>query len=456
MSFPRYEAYKDSGVEWLGELPRHWSLAPIKRMFSVIGGSTPKSDSENLWDGGIPWVTPADLSQLKSIYVDETGRTISEAGLASCGTSLVPSGSIILSTRAPIGSIAIAAMSLCTNQGCRALVPMSHGSSIFYFFVLTSAVRELNVRGKGTTFLELSADELASFRVPIPPHAERSAIAAFLDRETTKIDTLVQEQQRLIELLKEKRQAVISHAVTKGLNPHAPMKDSGVEWLGEVPKHWQISRVKFIKAAKPNAFVDGPFGSNLKSEHYIEGGDVYVIESSFATQGTLDTEGLKTISMDHFATIERSEAKPNDIIIAKIGAQFGKSAILPEIDRKAVVSGNSLKLTVNDTICDNRFVCWQLVKLKQIGAIDEIVNATAQPALSLGEMNNLPILVPSVGEQQEIVSYLNRTLVANDALIAEAEATIALLQERRSALISAAVTGKIDVRGLASLEAEAA
>jgi type I restriction enzyme S subunit len=128
-------------------------------------------------------------------------------------------------------------------------------------------------------------------------------------------------------------------------------KDSGVEWLGEVPEHWQVKRLKHIKALSPNAFVDGPFGSNLKSEHYIEGGEVYVIESNFATQGKLELSNLKTISSEHFHTIQRSETQAGDIVIAKIGAQFGKVSILPFIDKPAVVSGTSMKLTVNSDIC---------------------------------------------------------------------------------------------------------
>lgn len=121
MSFPRYAEYKDSGVEWLGEVPAHWEVAPIKRAFSVVGGSTPKSDDPSLWDGEIAWITPADLSRLENFEITSSLRTITAAGLASCGTSLVPAGSVVLSTRAPIGSLGIATDSLCTNQGCKSL-----------------------------------------------------------------------------------------------------------------------------------------------------------------------------------------------------------------------------------------------------------------------------------------------------------------------------------------------
>ena len=175
---------------------------------------------------------------------------------------------------------------------------------------------------------------------------------------------------------------------------------------------------------------------------------MYVIESGFATQGRLDSTELKTVSQEHFETICRSETRAGDIIIAKIGAQFGKSSILPELDRRSVVSGNSLKLTVDQQSCDVRFVNWHLVNIKSLGVMDDIVNATAQPALSLGEMNNLPMLVPPREEQVAIVQFLEVRLGQIDNLTSEAQRAIDLLQERRTALISAAVTGQIDVRGI--------
>ena len=162
MSFARYPTYKDSGVEWLGEVPGHWGVLPIKRLFRIVGGSTPKSDSEALWAGDILWATPTDLSKRASVYISDTERKISPAGLQSCAASIVPKGSIILSTRAPIGSLAIADAELCTNQGCKSLVPSPGTHSVYFAHLLNVSTAELNIRGKGTTFLELSADALGA------------------------------------------------------------------------------------------------------------------------------------------------------------------------------------------------------------------------------------------------------------------------------------------------------
>lgn len=221
---------------------------------------------------------------------------------------------------------------------------------------------------------------------------------------------------------------------------YAEYKDSGEAWLGEVPKTWTITKLKYIKSQELNAFVDGPFGSNLKSEHFITNGDVYVIESNFATTGVLNTYELKTITAKHFETISRSEARGSDIIIAKIGARYGSAAILPILSKKAVVSGNSLKLTVNSELCNVKYALHLLNHLKNEGAMDDGVNGSAQPALSLGGLNCLPFLLPSCLEQSVIINFLDHETAKIDSLIEKQQQLIQLLKEKRQAVISHAVT----------------
>lgn len=425
MTFPRYPDYKDSGVEWLGEVPAHWETCALKRVVSMKSGDT--ITSENIEESGeFPVFGGNGLRGYTNSYThDGTYALIGRQG-ALCGNINYAQGKFWASEHAVVVS---------------PLQPVET-------FWLGELLRSMNLNQYSISAAQpgLSVEIVGNLRIPLPPATEQQKIAVFLDRETTKIDTLIAEQQRLIELLKEKRQAVISHAVTKGLNPNAPMKNSGIEWLGKVPAHWEIKRLKHIKDLSPNAFVDGPFGSNLKSEHFIDDGDAYVIESNFATQGRLELSELKTITSDHFETIRRSETKTGDIIVAKIGAQFGKASILPIIDKPAVVSGNSMKLTVNNEICETLWAYWQLFNLKAIGEIDLLVNGSAQPALSLGAMNELIFLLPSKHEQIEVSDFIDFETTKLDTLTAEAQRAIDLLKERRTALISAAVTGKIDVR----------
>ncbi len=321
MSFPRYPNYKDSGVEWLGEVPAHWEVLPIKKSFQIVGGSTPKSENESFWDGDILWATPSDLSKRESIYINDTQRKITAEGLASCGTTLVPAASIILSTRAPIGSLAIAETAMCTNQGCKSLVPFEHTDTEYFAHLLSISSAELNIRGKGTTFLEISGDELGAFKTPAPPLDEQTHIAVFLDRETAKIDALVAEQRRLMELLKEKRQAVISHAVTQGLNPHAPMKPSGIEWLGDVPAHWEVVPLKHLCVLLKD-------GTHLPPERVDDGIPLLSVRNLVDGEFVL-REDDSMISEESYQDLSRAFVpKSEDVLLAIVGATLGKTAVI--------------------------------------------------------------------------------------------------------------------------------
>lgn len=212
--FKPYPQYKDSGVDWLGKVPSHWGVKRVKRLFEVVNGSTPKSEEPSYWDGDIPWVTPDDLGELNSKELLKPRRYITEEGYRSCGTSLVPRGSIVLSTRAPIGHLAIAGVNLCTNQGCRSLVFRKNHDQHFFYYQLFVVRSELELWGKGSTFKELSKSNLESILLVDPPLDEQLAITSFLNQETSKIDALISKVREGIELSKEYRTALISAAVT--------------------------------------------------------------------------------------------------------------------------------------------------------------------------------------------------------------------------------------------------
>ena len=453
MSRP-YPSYKESGVERIGHIPAHWQALPLKRRFKVVGGSTPKSEDESLWDGGIVWVTPADLSGRDSLFLNISARTITEAGLASCGTTLVPRQSIVLSTRAPIGSLAVAMVPLCTNQGCRALVRLDRAESLFFAYVLTVSKAALNVRGRGTTFLELSGDELGAFRVPVPPLEEQRAIAGFLDRETGKIDALVAEQRRLIALLKEKRQAVISHAVTKGLDPTAPMKPSGIDWLGDIPAHWSITKLGRLTTA----MCDGPFGSGLKSEHYTESG-VRVVRLQNIRPRAFDGTDAAFIDPVYYETsLSGHDVRSGDLLIAGLGDDrntVGRACVAPPDIAPAMVKADCFRFRLDLASIRPGFASLQLNTSAKCDA-GVLSSGSTRSRISLSTMASRVVAFPPTGEQERIEEFAEQQTAKLDALISEAETAIALLQERRSALISAAVTGKIDVRGLAAGATEAA
>jgi type I restriction enzyme S subunit len=421
VSFPKYQTYKDSGIDWIGEVPNHWDVEPLKVSYAVVAGATPKTDVAEYWDGEIPWVTPADLGKTKTLEIGATARTISLEGLASCAASLVPVGSVILSTRAPIGSLGIANTPVTTNQGCKALVARQDAKPGFLLYVLSAATAALNVRGKGTTFLELSGDELASFRVPTPTAEEQGSIAAFLDRETAGIDALIEEQERLIALLKEKRQAVISHAVTKGLDPTAPMKDSGVGWLGEVPAHWEVLPLKHAVRLRS--------GEAITSDTINDAGDFPV----FGGNGLRGFTDEYTHDGDY-------------VLVGRQGALCGN---INYASGKFWASEHAIVATPSRPVVTR----W-LGELLRVMNLGQYSTSAAQPGLAAEVLGNLRCPYPPPSEQALIAALLDREIEFSEGLMAEAQAAVTLLQERRSALISAAVTGKIDVSDAHSTSVE--
>lgn len=244
MSLPRYPQYRDSGVEWLGRVPAHWKLTKLKHVASFSGGGTPSRDNPMFWNGEIPWVSPKDM---KAELIEAAEEYITHEGLAGSSTSLVSPGRLLMVVRSGILKhtipVAINTAEVALNQDMKALTFDSPVTSRFFLRWIQGLNDELLLAWskQGATVESIEHAYLAETLVPLPPETEQIAIATFLDRETGKIDALIAEQEKLLALLAEKRQATISHAVTKGLNPDVPMKDSGVAWLGEVPGHWVLT-----------------------------------------------------------------------------------------------------------------------------------------------------------------------------------------------------------------------
>lgn len=204
---------QDSGIEWIGEIPEKWEIKKVKYLFSVVNGATPKSSVPEYWDGDIMWITPADMS-FEMFEIKDSRQKITAAGLASCGTTLVPKGSIVISTRAPIGQICIAGKELCTNQGCKTLVCFEELCNEYFYYYLKVQANVLNMLGRGTTFLELSSRDLEDFLLLLPPLAEQKEIAAYLDKKCGDIDALREHNKNIIESLQEYKQSLIYEAVT--------------------------------------------------------------------------------------------------------------------------------------------------------------------------------------------------------------------------------------------------
>jgi len=425
--FKLYPEYKDSGVEWLGKVPIHWEMKQLKRLFNVVNGSTPKSENPDYWDGDIPWVTPDDLGALLSRELMAPQRYITEAGYQNCGTTLVPTGSLVLSTRAPIGHLAIAGVDLCTNQGCRSLVFLDKSNRNFFYYQLLAARSELESWGQGSTFKELSKTKLEYVYLINPPFEEQNTIADFLDRETAKIDALISKNEQLIELLQEKRNALISQAVTKGLDRNVPMKDSGIDWLGEIPAHWEMRRLKFISQVKmgqsPPSELCNDFGEGIPFlQGNAEFGSEYPTPRMYCS-----SPPKKAFKGDHLFSVR-----------APVGA-------INTADQEYGIGRGLCAITAQADKLNHRFCRYLLECIRE--QLISVATGSTYEAVSVDQVNNVICVLPKSLDQESIAQFLDHETAKIDSLTAKIREGIDRLKEYRTALISAAVTGKIDVRG---------
>ncbi len=439
--FRPYLTYKDSGVDWLEEIPAHWDVKRLKYVFRVVNGATPASGEPGYWDGDIPWVTPDDLGDLSDPVIRTTRRSITKAGYRSCGTTMVPAGSLVLSTRAPIGHLAAAGVDLCTNQGCRSLVFRNEAARQFFYYEVLAARGELVSLGQGSTFSELGKGQLQDVVLTGPAASEQHAIAAFLDHETAKIDALVARKERLIELLQEKRTALITRAVTKGLDPNVPMKDSGVEWLGEIPAHWEVKPLKALSGLQTGLTLGKNYeGRAMTTRPYLRVANVQ--------DGYLDLEAVAEAELPE-QDASRYELRDGDVLMTE-GGDFDK------LGRGYLWEGQVAGCLHQNHIFAVRAAASKLrprflALAMSSGYGRAYFTATSKQSTNLASTNstklrNFPMLALGLSEQDRIVSGLDRETAQIDALIAKVRQAIDRLKELRTALISAAVTGKIDVR----------
>lgn len=447
-TFPAYPIYKDSGVEWLGEVPEHWTVQPLKRAIAKIESGT----SVNAAD--YP-AEPGSYGVLKTscVYTGQfewrENKTVDDEDLnrVSCPlqiNTLVVSrmntpdlvGATGLVTEAPTGIF-------LPDRLWQVYFEKDQSASFVFYFTKAPEYREQvknACSGTSSSMQNLGQDDFRTLLFVEPPVAEQAQIARFLDHETARIDALIEEQQRLIALLKEKRQAVISHAVTKGLDPTVTMKDSGVEWLGEMPAHWSFKPSKYLLE-----FVTS--GSRGWAEYYSDDGDLFFRIANL----TRDSIEPKLLSMQYVippknAEGERSKIKCDDILIS-ITADLGSVCVAnSEVAGSYVSQHVALARPIKKAV----FSRWLAYFVMSDTCKEQLVGAGyggTKVQLSLDDIRTFWISMPPYEEQVSLAAFLDREIQAFDGLISQAAIGMDLLSERRSALISAAVTGKIDVRG---------
>ena len=441
MSFPRYPKYKPSGVEWLGDVPDGWEVKPLRSVFKFSKGLT--ITKENLQDEGVNCVNYGEIHSKYGFRLNPTThplRCVAPEYLSSNPEALIRDGDFVFADTSEdlegSGNFTHLRSDDPIFAGYHTIIarPRKDTSSLLLAYQIHSSVFRSQIQSqvKGVKVFSISQGILKAAKCWLPPLPEQTAIAEFLDRETGKIDGLVAEQRRLMELLKEKRQAVISHAVTKGLNPHAPMKPSGIEWLGDVPKHWEVVPIKWLSPVKRGASprpIDDPKYFDEEGEYaWVRIADVS------ACDGVLSETTQRLSPLGSSLSVK---IVPDELFVS-IAGTVGKPCI------------SAIKACIHDGFVyfpTLKIEPWFLFRIFEAGdCYGGLGKWGTQLNLNTDTVGSIRVAVPPSAELIHLLKFLDVESSRFDALTAEAQRAIDLLQERRTALISAAVTGQIDVR----------
>jgi type I restriction enzyme S subunit len=447
VKLPAYPRTKPSGVEWLGDMPEHWEVKRIKHLGSIRYGL---GEPPEYVDDGLPFVRATDIKRGK-INLDEVKKVRPEDVPWSRKPLLNLEEILVVRSGAYTGDSAIVSSSVA---GCIAgydmVLSVKRSQPAFVAWALLSKYLL-----QGQIYLErmraaqphLNAEELGCFLILTPPLPEQRAIAAFLDRETGRVDRLVAKKRELIERLKEKRTALISRTVTRGLPPAAaraaglpanpPFKPSGVEWLGDIPKHWEVTHLKYAATR----IVDCPH----ETPAYSQDGEFVVIRTADMILGALRLENVYRVDAQEYRRrIRREPVIADDVLYGREGERWGFAATVPA--SPVVCLGQRMMQFRAATHYSSRFLMWQLNGrgVYEQGAVDTM--GSTAPHVNVETICNYWLTEPPLPEQAAIAAYLDLETAKLDALVGKVEEAVERLQEYRTALITAAVTGKIDVR----------
>ena len=438
-----YPAYKDSSVEWIGQVPEHWKIAQIKR----ISALNPKKSTLSEEKDSLCTFLPMEKLRTNAVTLDEI-RPIHEV---YGGYSYFCDDDILIAKVTPCfenGNIAVA-NGLVNGIGfgsteINVLRVNGKGHNRFLYYRLQEeqfrTIAKSEMRGTGG-LKRVPTVLFESFTIGLPDTDEQATIAATLDRETVRIDALIEKKTRFIELLKEKRLALITHAVTKGLDPNAKMKDSGVEWIGQVPEHWAIPALKFLLSTP---ITDGPHETPVPAEP--QDGIVFISAEAVSSGRINFSKAWGYISRaDHKRYSRKYKPQQGDIYMVKSGATTGITAMV-EDSREFNIWSPLAAIRANSETAP-KFLLYALRSTEFQAGVTLNWSYGTQQNIGMNVLENLPLPIPPYKEQATIVATLDRETARIDALISKAEQSITLLKERRAAFITAAVTGQIDLRG---------
>ena len=441
VKYKPYPTHRPSGVEWLGDIPSHWEVSRLKFVGELQGGAGFPHEEQWNTTQKYPFFKVGDMGvNANQRDMAEYQHTVSADTATRLGAYLFPTSTIVF---AKVG----AALMLnrrrmivrpsCIDNNMMGFIPRGPDPGWMMYWLTGLDLGKLANPGAVPSVNE---GQLKEQEVIIPPLPEQRAIAAFLDRETARIDELVAKKERLIELLQEKRTALITRAVTRGLDPNAPMKDSGVEWLGEIPAHWEVKRLKYLVGKMGSGKT--PRGG---AERYVDDG-VMLLRSQNVHFGKLNLGDVAYIDADTDNEMAGSRVGEGDVLLNITGASLGRSCVARLEGIDANVNQHVCVLRPDQQQDESAFLAYSIESRSLQDQIFNNENGVSRDALNFEQIGDLVFARPAISEQQAIAECLDRETAKLDSLIVKILEAIERLKELRTALTSAAVTGRIDVQ----------
>lgn len=438
----KYEAYKESGVEWIGEIPKTWKVSKLKYYAQVVTGNTPSMKFEHFYnsDNGTPWIKPSDLNQFKPVKTSK--QYLTDEGLSEA--RVVREGSILIGGIGDIGKLGIAGTFLTTNQQIHAIEGFEEKIIDSYLkFLIYNSIDNLQKESSSVVLSILTKTKLLELNIIVPSIIEQTQIAAYLDYQTDLIDLIIEKKQLLIQKLKAYRQSIINEAVTKGLNPNAPMKESGIEWLGEIPEHWEV--VKFRYKLETNK------GLTITKENLQDKGIPCVnygeIHSKFGFEVNPEIHNLKCVSEEYIETNKSSLLTKGDFVFADTSEDIKGSGNFTHLnsDIPTFAGYHTIIARLIDN-SDYRFFAYFFDSSTYRTQIQNLVKGVKVYSITNKILKDSNLLCPPLEEQRRVSEYLDIKIEKLFISIEKLEKSIQKLKSYRQSIISEAVTGKIDVR----------
>ncbi|MGR5247993.1 restriction endonuclease subunit S [Vibrio aestuarianus] len=365
-----------------------WPLVALKDCCTVVGGATPKREVESYWDSqDIPWVTPKDISKIKSIYLDDAPEYISQKGFDSCAAHKLPEGSLLLTSRAPIGNVAITTRELCTNQGFKSLVPSESVDIKYLYFCMLYSAERLENEGNGATFKEVSKKVVEAFKIPLPPLETQKQIAEVLE----KADQLRKDCQQMEQELNSLAQSVF------------------IDMFGDPltnPKGWEVRKLKEFYISEKDGTKCGPFGSALKKEEFVESGVPVWNMDNIALNGTFRDGASLWITKQKYEELDKYSVNQGDVIISRAGT-VGKMGVVKSIYEQSIISTNLIRVRFGDKLDPLYFVCLMTyfkTRLKRLKVGDD----GSFSHMNTGILDQLEFPYPPVEEQQKYIQFRSK------------------------------------------------